>query len=451
MGCINSRDGNGAALTLQAATVALFEQRQSKDDAARRRQLPQSRALGTESQPSFHDRFVLLQKLGCGAFASVHSACSAAGGRGRTELAVKITDLRAQRSKGVFGRFVDTRRCQEVWGEVEMLQKVQGSAHTIGFYDAFMEGGLSYVVMEKCDSPLLQVLDRLPWLNEGSLSPILRDMLSGIAAIHRVRVVHRDVKPDNFLCVGSPHTVKLCDFGFASVVASDSVEDGLKGVFGTPPFMAPEILKGSYYSMPVDVWAFGVIVYCLLFGEFPYMPAEHTGAAMKVAIKDGVPAPSFRVAGALRVATRGGSLGWAPSVGAMSLVRMLLQRQAEQRPSARTALTTDFFVSLRHSNGRTEDTLRPQLRVAKRIGVFDVCCGLGHGDSDVDRRLSYLQTQKHGDALMRKVKSLGARAADRRPTLLEDAKLKKDSFKHRAPSFDLESCASTYASGDSAQ
>lgn len=385
---------------------------------------PQQRALGIKSTPSFHDSYILRHKLGSGAFASVYAAMPLAGD---IEQAVKVTDLRMHRGTGVFSGASDTKRCQEVWREVEMLQRIQGSKHALGFVDAFMESGLSYVVMDKCDTSLLLALECKPVLNEQSIKGMLRGMLSGIAAIHEVRVVHRDIKPDNFLCVGEQATVKLCDFGFASTVLSDSVESGLKGVYGTPPFMAPEILCGPSYRMPVDVWSFGVIAYTLLLGVFPYMPKEHSSTGMKFAIIRDHPAPTFRPAKYCK------SAEVCTSNAATSLLHMLLQRQPFERASAKAALASAFFTAQAEGCEGQKDNLRPMLRSAKHIGLFDLPGQSEETLCDVDIRLAALQEESRihfADAAVRSNAWNKASAG-------------------QAPSEAEESVGSTFASGDS--
>ena len=73
-----------------------------------------------------------------------------------------------------------------------------------------------------------------------------------------------DLKPENLLMNSESNDadVKLVDFGFASPV------DGfnLNRYCGTLGYMAPEIMKGQMYGKPVDMWAFGVILYILIGG-----------------------------------------------------------------------------------------------------------------------------------------------------------------------------------------
>jgi calcium/calmodulin-dependent protein kinase I len=73
---------------------------------------------------------------------------------------------------------------------------------------------------------------------------------------------HRDLKPENLL-YSSPDpdaTIKISDFGLAKVI---STNDLMMTACGTPSYVAPEILTGKGYSMAVDYWAIGVILYVL--------------------------------------------------------------------------------------------------------------------------------------------------------------------------------------------
>lgn len=66
--------------------------------------------------------------------------------------------------------------------------------------------------------------------------------------IHSQGFVHRDLKPENILLVSkaSNSDIKLADFGMACAVVDGLAED--QGMLGTPPYMAPELIRGEPYG-----------------------------------------------------------------------------------------------------------------------------------------------------------------------------------------------------------
>lgn len=85
-------------------------------------------------------------------------------------------------------------------------------------------------------------------------------------------IIHRDLKPENILFVegGKSHgmgNVKICDFGSA-VKYEKNVP--LKHFYGSPNYIAPEILTGAGYNEKCDVWSIGVILFTLIMGAVPF-------------------------------------------------------------------------------------------------------------------------------------------------------------------------------------
>ena len=76
--------------------------------------------------------------------------------------------------------------------------------------------------------------------------------------------MHRDIKPDNVM-ITDDDTVRLIDFGLSKV----SRNKQLKTVAGTPYYMSPEVLNGSY-SKKADIWSLGVVLYTLVSGYLPF-------------------------------------------------------------------------------------------------------------------------------------------------------------------------------------
>lgn len=80
-------------------------------------------------------------------------------------------------------------------------------------------------------------------------------------------MIHRDLKPENVLLDKStPPRVTIIDFGTAGIIQPD---EKLTVKFGTPYYIAPEVLKKSY-NEKADLWSCGVILYILLCGYPPF-------------------------------------------------------------------------------------------------------------------------------------------------------------------------------------
>jgi len=336
------------------------------------------------AQRSFHENFILRGKLGKGAFAQVHLAQCVDSG---LEVAVKITDLRGPRPNPEKAE-VDLRTKRSVEKEAGILRRIGMQAHCVRFYEDYQEGLLSYIVMERCDRTLLQALDRIPELTEHTLMRFIKEMLEALACIHSLQVVHRDVKPDNFLCSGERFSVQLCDFGLAEVLPAGNGD--LKGVYGTAPFMSPEMLGCSGYGTATDVWSLGVIGYVILLGQFPYQPYESSAKAMKAAILAGTPVPAFKPRASL-------DMGWRMTPDALEFLKSTLDRNPAVRPSAEEALGYRWFSSAPQNNEQLRaPSLRPMLYAAKRAGAFDTRGVSNDEKGAVETMLASAQARYHG-------------------------------------------------------
>lgn len=153
------------------------------------------------------------------------------------------------------------------------------SRYTTNFYDSCMTNSHVYIAMEYCQWGSLYnfMKDFFPegliTLQHSDFAEILLEMLQCIEFLHSKGIVHRDIKPDNFL-ISNRGQIKLCDFGFSSML-----EDFENLYCGTADFIAPEIIeehlldesKQHRVGNPVDIWAFGISAYELAYIETPWV------------------------------------------------------------------------------------------------------------------------------------------------------------------------------------
>ena len=143
-------------------------------------------------------------------------------------------------------------------------------------YDAGMEDGMPYLVMERVEGrSILQHCDARRLSIEARLRLFL-EVCGAIRHAHRKGILHRDIKPSNVLVDESeePARVQVIDFGVAKLIERGSYAEAV--AVGTPGYMSPEASEGSpEVDTRTDVYALGVLLQVLVPGQrpTPYGPA----------------------------------------------------------------------------------------------------------------------------------------------------------------------------------
>ncbi len=213
------------------------------------------------------------------------------------------------------------------WREARAAASVN-HPHVCQVYEVGEDGGTLFIAMELLEGePLNKTLRRGP-LSVDQALPIAADMLAALAAIHARGIVHRDLKPSNVFFTA--HGIKLLDFGLArpELQATEDSLDSITrsgAVFGTPGYMAPELISGELVDARSDLFAVGAILFEMLAGR-PAFGGRTVLAVVNATLTEQPPA-----------------LAGSPAVAAVDrVIRRALAKNPEGRPVSAQAMAKEL-------------------------------------------------------------------------------------------------------------
>ena len=129
--------------------------------------------------------------------------------------------------------------------------------------------------------------DLVPFTKANNLMPLpkVMDIVARVADAlnyaHQNHVVHRDVKPANFMYEPESDVVKVTDFGIARITDSSKTKTGM--VLGTPSYMSPEQLAGKKIDGRSDLFSLGVTLFQMASGRLPFEGESMAQLMFKIA------------------------------------------------------------------------------------------------------------------------------------------------------------------------
>uniref|UniRef100_A0A8C6U1W1 non-specific serine/threonine protein kinase n=1 Tax=Neogobius melanostomus TaxID=47308 RepID=A0A8C6U1W1_9GOBI len=276
------------------------------------------------------NRYTTLRQLGDGTYGSVLlGKCNETG---------ELVAIKKMKRK-----FFSWEECVNL-REVKSLKKLNHT-NVVKLKEVIRENDQLYFVFEYMKENLYQLMkEREKMFSEYEIRNIMFQVLTGLAFVHKHGYFHRDMKPENLLCMG-PELVKIADFGLAREIRS---QPPYTDYVATRWYRAPEVLlRSTSYSSPVDIWAMGCIM-AELYTLRPLFPGNsEVDEIFKICQSDWpvgynlASSMNFRFPKCVPTSLR--CLIPNASEEAVNLMRDMLQWDPEKRPSAAQALRYPYF------------------------------------------------------------------------------------------------------------
>ncbi|MEQ7008689.1 protein kinase [Actinopolymorpha sp. B17G11] len=212
------------------------------------------------------DGYLLRERIGEGGMGVVHRATDTDG----RVVAIKLLRPHVAGDSESRARFAR---------EAQVLARVRGR-HVAQVLDADVAAATPYLVTDfVAGPPLHEVVERDGPLDGADLADLAGDLADALCSIHGADVVHRDLKPGNVLL--DDGIAVVIDFGIAQI--ADDTRMTVPGlVYGTPGYVAPEILHGSEITAAADIHSWAATVAYAATGRSPFGKGPLEAVAYRV-------------------------------------------------------------------------------------------------------------------------------------------------------------------------
>nr|XP_040034534.1 inhibitor of nuclear factor kappa-B kinase subunit alpha-like isoform X1 [Gasterosteus aculeatus aculeatus] len=224
------------------------------------------------------------ERLGTGGFGHVYLYQHLESGE---KIAVKLCRLELNsKNKDRWGREIQIMKKLN-HGNVVQAREIPEELHSIALND------LPLLAMEYCSrGDLRKVLNKPEnccGLKESEVLSLLSDIGSGIQYLHENKIIHRDLKPENIVLqeIGGKLIHKIIDLGYAKDLDQGSL---CTSFVGTLQYLAPELFESKPYTVTVDYWSFGTVIFECTCGFRPFLhhmqPVQWTSKVKNKGPKD---------------------------------------------------------------------------------------------------------------------------------------------------------------------
>jgi serine/threonine protein kinase len=266
----SSRGSDSNRTEMESYEVDLDEEFMSPDACTQTPIFASQAIEGGMHKPDVHRKmcaedFEPLRCLGKGAFGTVHLVKQHATGR-----------LYAQKQFRKASLTVHKRLVEQTKTERVILESVNRHPFVVKLFYAFQDHERLYLILEYAQGgELFHHLELERMFTEEVAAFYMAEIVLALEHLHHnVRVIYRDLKPENCLLDSEGHLL-LTDFGL-SKVALEEEDSRTNSILGTIEYMAPEVVQGIAYDFSVDWWSLGAIGFDLLTGSPPFTGNNHT-------------------------------------------------------------------------------------------------------------------------------------------------------------------------------
>ena len=222
----------------------------------------------------------------------------------------------------------------KIMSEVKILSSIN-SNYVVKYYDSFIEDQNLNIIMEYCEkgdlSKFIEEHESKGKLDENTILNLFIKITLGLADIHKMKILHRDLKPLNIF-LKKDLDVRVGDLGIAKVLDKTFYA---KTQIGTPLYISPEICQDKPYDYKSDIWALGCVLYELCTFNPPFMGDSQPAIVVKILFQNFKPIENY-------------------SPNLKNLINQILNKDARKRPTCIDILKKPFI-----------------LNKAKQLGLFE--------------------------------------------------------------------------------
>ncbi|KAG1695343.1 hypothetical protein DVH05_020380 [Phytophthora capsici] len=169
---------------------------------------------------------------------------------------------------------------QKLGEEIAVMNNLSHK-HIVRYKGSHRSANHFYIFMEYVPGgSIASMLKQFDAFSEDLIRIFTRQIVQGVVYLHKMGIVHRDIKGANVL-VNEQGVSKLADFGCSKQIPqmlTTSLEESLRSIRGSIPWMAPEVVKQTGHDYKADIWSIGATVIEMATAKHPW-PQCHNGLA----------------------------------------------------------------------------------------------------------------------------------------------------------------------------